>query len=140
MLAMGRAAQAAAVLGVAVLLVGGPRAAPASAQPNAPAPFSPPARTLAGSGNNAAHRDWGKAGTPYPRLAAPYYADGIGQMRDGPAGRYVSNRIFNDVGQNLFSENRVTQWGWAWGQWLDHDFRSRAGPAAPERTARLQSA
>jgi hypothetical protein len=42
-------------------------------------------------------------------------------MRDGSAARYVSNRIFNDVGQNLFSENGVTQWGWAWGQWLDHD-------------------
>ena len=37
----------------------------------------------------------------------------------------MSNRVFNDVGQNLFSENGVSQWGWAWGQFLDHDFGLR---------------
>jgi hypothetical protein len=31
------------------------------------------------------------------------------------------HRIFNDLGQNLFSENDISQWGWAWGQFLDHD-------------------
>jgi hypothetical protein len=40
----------------------------------------------------------------------------------GPSPRYISNRIFNDEGQNLFSENGETQWGWAWGQFLDHTF------------------
>src|SRR5205814_5377056 len=64
-------------------------------------------------------------GTPYARGAAPNYADGIARMVGGPAARYVSNRIFNDVGQNLFSENGVSQWGWAWGQFLDHDFGLR---------------
>jgi hypothetical protein len=67
----------------------------------------------------------GDAGTPYLRVAAPSYADGIGAMIAGPSARYVSNRIFNDVGQNLFSENGVTQWGWAWGQFLDHDLGLR---------------
>jgi peroxidase len=43
----------------------------------------------------------------------------------GPPARYVSNRTFNDVGQNLFSENDVSQWGWAWGQFMDHDFGLR---------------
>jgi hypothetical protein len=33
--------------------------------------------------------------------------------------------VFNDVGQNIFSETGVTQWGWAWGQFLDHDFGLR---------------
>jgi hypothetical protein len=37
----------------------------------------------------------------------------------------VSNRIFNDRGQNLFSENAVTQWAWVWGQFMDHDFGLR---------------
>ena len=46
-------------------------------------------------------------------------------MVGGPPTRYVSNRIFNDVGQNLFSENDVSQWGWAWGQFIDHDFGLR---------------
>jgi hypothetical protein len=82
-------------------------------------------RTLSGAGNNATHPDWGKANTQYLRIAAPNYADGIAQMPSGPPTRYVSNRVFNDVGQNLFSENDITQWGWAWGQFLDHDFGLR---------------
>ena len=45
---------------------------------------------------------------------------------------YVSNRIFNDVGQNLFSENDISQWGWAWGQFIDHDIGLRdETPAEP---------
>ena len=46
-------------------------------------------------------------------------------MGKSPPTRYVSNRIFNDVGQNLFSENNISQWGWAWGQFLDHDIGLR---------------
>ena len=44
----------------------------------------------------------------------------------------MSNRIFNDTHQNLFSENAVTQWGFVWGQFLDHTFglRDEAGPVA----------
>jgi hypothetical protein len=87
---------------------------------------TPPAdRTLDGSGNNALHPEWGQAGTNYLRVAGANYADGIGQMVQGPRTRYLSNRIINDVGQNLFSENSVSQWGWAWGQFLDHDFGLR---------------
>ncbi|HET7808884.1 MAG TPA: peroxidase family protein [Gaiellaceae bacterium] len=85
----------------------------------------PGGRSLDGSGNNATHPAWGQAGTAYARVAAPSYADGIGQMRSGPSPRYISNRVFNDGGQNLFSENDVSQWGWAWGQFLDHDIGLR---------------
>ena len=85
--------------------------------------FSP--RTLDGSGNNLAHPTWGQAGTQYLRVANPNYADGISKMVSGPSPRYISNRIFNDVGQNLFSENGVSQWGWAWGQFIDHDIGLR---------------
>jgi hypothetical protein len=86
---------------------------------------SPEWRSLDGSGNNLAHPDWGQAGTAYLRVAEPNYADGIGRMVPGPSPRYVSNRIFNDLGQNVFSENRITQWGWVWGQFLDHTFGLR---------------
>jgi hypothetical protein len=82
-------------------------------------------RSLDGSGNNLRHPTWGKARTVYPRVAQAGYADGIARMADGPPARYISNRIFNDVGQNLFSENDITQWGWVWGQFLDHDFDLR---------------
>ncbi|MGZ4280643.1 MAG: peroxidase family protein [Gaiellaceae bacterium] len=87
------------------------------------APLQP--RSLDGGGNNQRHDDWGKAGTQYLRVAAPNYADGISKTAAGPPTRFVSNRIFNDVGQNLFSENGVSQWGWAWGQFIDHDIGLR---------------
>ena len=49
---------------------------------------------------------------------------------DGPNARAVSNRIINDANQNVFSERRVTQWGWTWGQFLDHTFGLRADDRA----------
>jgi hypothetical protein len=33
--------------------------------------------------------------------------------------------VFNDLGQNIFSENGVSNWGWVWGQFLDHDIGLR---------------
>ena len=85
----------------------------------------PAFRTLDGSGNNVAHATWGQAGTPYPRLGPANYADGVSSMQGGPSPRRISNRVFNDVGQNLFSENNVSQWGWVWGQFIDHDIGLR---------------
>ena len=82
-------------------------------------------RTLDGSGNNLRNASWGRAGTLYSRVAAPNYADGIGSPVAGPPERFLSNRVFNDTGQNLFSENGVSQWGWVWGQFLDHDLDLR---------------
>ena len=86
-------------------------------------------RTLDGSGNNGSHPEWGRTNTQYLRVARTNYADGIAKPVSGPSTRYVSNRIFNDVHQNLFSENGVTQWGFVWGQFMDHTFglRQEAG-------------
>jgi peroxidase len=77
-------------------------------------------RALDGRGNNRDHRQWGRANVPYRRDADAAYGDEVGAMADGPSPRAVSNRIFNDVAQNTFSENGVTQWGFAWGQFIDH--------------------
>ncbi len=82
-------------------------------------------RALDGSGNNLRHPEWGRAGTLYLRVAPTNYADGISSMATGPSMRYVSNRVFNDAGQNIFSKDGITQWGWVWGQFLDHDFGLR---------------
>ena len=46
-------------------------------------------------------------------------------MRSGPPPRRISNRVFNDLGQNLFSENKLSQWVWVWGQFIDHDIGLR---------------
>ncbi|WP_214317372.1 peroxidase family protein [Nonomuraea sediminis] len=84
-------------------------------------------QSLDGSGNNQANPTWGKTGTPYARIAAPRYADGSGAPVTGPNARLISNRIFNDTNQNIFSERRVSQWGFTWGQFLDHTFGLRDG-------------
>ena len=83
---------------------------------------------LDGSGNNRIHPTWGKAGTNYSRVASARYADGRSAQVGGPNARLVSNRVFNDTNQNLFSERRVTQWGFVWGQFLDHTLGLRAAP------------
>jgi len=86
-------------------------------------------RALDGSRNNQRSPDWGRSNVPYLRVAQANYADGIAAPVGGPSPRYISNRIFNDKSQNLFSENGVTQWGFVWGQFLDHTFglRQEAG-------------
>jgi len=82
-------------------------------------------RALDGSGNNVRHPDWGKGGTEYLRVADTKYADGKGSKQGGLSARWISNRTFNDEGQNLFSENNVSQFGWVWGQFMDHVFGLR---------------
>ncbi|BCB83613.1 peroxidase family protein [Phytohabitans suffuscus] len=86
-------------------------------------------QSLDGSGNNTANPTWGQANRPYSRVAAARYADGRSQPVAGPNSRYISNRIFNDANQNVFSERQVTAWGWTWGQLLDHTFGLRLGRA-----------
>ena len=84
-------------------------------------------QSLDGSGNNRRHPGWGQAGTVYARVAPAAYADGIAAPVEGPDVRYLSNRVFNDEHQNLFSEAGVTQWGFTWGQFVDHIVGLRDG-------------
>jgi hypothetical protein len=83
-------------------------------------------RSVDGKGNNLQHSAWGQAGVPYRRVAPANYADGKAkQVTPAKPDRYVSNRVFNDIGQNLFSEHGLSQWGWLWGQFIDHDLGLR---------------
>jgi len=82
-------------------------------------------QSLDGTGNNRSHPGWGVAGANYSRVAPAHYADGIGVPVGGPGARYLSNRVFADGGVTTPSA-RVTQWGTAWGQFLDHSFGLRA--------------
>ncbi len=92
-------------------------------QAQASVPFE--IQSLDGSGNNQTITTWGKAGTNYSRVAAARYADGHSQPVSGPNTRFISNRVTNDVHQNVFSEHRVTQWGNVWGQFIDHNIGLR---------------
>ncbi|HYQ67800.1 peroxidase family protein [Actinophytocola sp.] len=86
-------------------------------------------QSLDGSGNNVANPTWGQSGRPYARVAPARYTDGRSAPVAGPNSRAISNRMFNDVHQNIFSERGVTQWGFTWGQFLDHTFGLRLGGA-----------
>jgi hypothetical protein len=109
------------LIGAAALLAtSGIVAVAPSAQ--ASVPFA--VESLDGSGNNVNHPTWGAANQPYLRQGTAHYADGISQPVAGPNARFISNR-FNDVQQNVFSERRVSQWGWTWGQFIDHNIGHR---------------
>jgi hypothetical protein len=77
-------------------------------------------RSLDGTGNNLDDPLLGAAGQPYTRLADADYADGTSAMAAAPPARYVSNRIYNDLGQNVFSKTGLSHWAFVWGQFLDH--------------------
>ena len=112
---------------LATALVSGALASPIAAAEEPGQERGRPARSarisvpsLDGTGNNPRRAQQGAADRAYSRIGPVAYADATGAMADGPSPRYVSNRIFDDRGQNLFSARGVTQWGWAWGQFLDH--------------------
>ena len=88
-------------------------------------PLNLTVRTLDGRDNNPFDSDLGRAGTVYTRVATANYADGINEIISSPNPRYVSNRILNDIEQNLFSENNASQFVGYWGQFLDHTFGLR---------------
>jgi hypothetical protein len=117
------------------LITGGVTALAGSSVAQAAVPFE--IQTLDGSGNNVANPTWGRTDTPYSRVAAARYANGISTPVSGPNSRFISNRIHNDVNQNLFSETGVSQWGFTWGQFLDHTFGLRLGrePGDPQGEA-----
>jgi hypothetical protein len=94
-------------------------------------------QALDGTGNNVTNPTWGEAGLPYARNASPQYADGVGAMQGGPNARYISNRVMNDIHQNVFSERAMTQWVWTWGQFLDHTFGNADGSGSTATTANI---
>lgn len=105
-----------------MLLVGGTILGSSASAQTSDSPSIFDVQSLDGFGNNKANPTWGQTGTKYIRVGAARYADGKSTPVTGPNGRFVSNRIMNDVHQNIFSERDVTQWGNVWGQFLDHTF------------------
>jgi len=78
-------------------------------------------RSFDGSGNNVEDPMRGSAQQPFARVGPVSYVDGISEIdAERPAERYLSNRVFNDVDQDLFSENGISHWGFVWGQFIDH--------------------
>ena len=86
-----------------------------------------------GVGNNVANATWGAAGTDFTRLAAVNFADGVSAANGQtlPSARAISNLIANqDVGgveQNLNNNRSLSDFVYAWGQFIDHDIDLTAG-------------
>ena len=105
--------------------------------PGASAAVSFPVESLNGAGNNVNNPTFGQAGNAYSRVGTAHYADGISTMNGGNAPRNTSNRIISDVHKNVFSERRVTQWAWTWGQFMDHTFGLRNDTGAGATAANI---
>src|SRR6185295_14711680 len=61
-------------------------------------------QSLNGVNNNPFVPNAGSVGINYLRIGNARYADGRSQQVTGPNVRNVSNRIFNDINVNVFSE------------------------------------
>ncbi len=93
-------------------------------------------QSLDGRGNNQAHRQFGQAGTAFPRVATANYADGRSTPVDGPNPRSVSNRVFNDLNQRVFSDRQTSQWAAAWAQFIESDI-ARPDPNGQRQDIKL---
>lgn len=90
-------------------------------------------RTFNGTGNNIAHPEWGSGGQQLLRKSAAEYADGISQLagtnRANP--RVISNILCKQGNDNIPNGAGLSNFVWAWGQFLDHeiDLTEAASPA-----------
>jgi peroxidase len=82
---------------------------------------------IGGVGNNPLHPDLGAANTHFTRLAPANFSDGIDAPngQNLPSARVISNLIANqDVNgaeQDLNNNRSMSDWVYAWGQFIDHD-------------------
>jgi len=90
---------------------------------------APTPRSIDGFGNNVRHPEWGTPGSQLLRgPSGAHYPDG----RSDPAGptrpsaRVVSNAIFAQE-ESLPNERGLSDFVWAWGQFLDHDLSLTSG-------------
>jgi len=82
---------------------------------------------IGGVGNNLANPTLGAANTDFPRITAANFADGV-QAPNGqnlPSARVISNLIanqdLNGVEQDENNNRSMSDWVYAWGQFIDHD-------------------
>ncbi len=76
-------------------------------------------RWIDGSHNNPNHTDMGRTATRLVRMTNGY-VDGTSVMPDGPNPRAISTAVF-DQEHATVNARGLTDYVWAWGQFLDHD-------------------
>jgi hypothetical protein len=105
-------------------------------------PFYYSIRTATGVCNHLEHSTWGASFTPYVRIIAAQYADGINAMHNqadepdlgafvptSPSGRIVSSTVEID---REINDTRLTHLSMEWGQFLDHDIHQTARFPSPK--------
>jgi peroxidase len=107
----------------------------------AAAPAASTVESFNGSGNNVTHPTWGQAGTDLLRISAPQYANGINSpsLPQDPSARVVSN-ILNSQSDptnpalelNTVDQNSLSDFGYAFGQFMDHDIDLTQGTGASD--------
>jgi hypothetical protein len=101
-----------------------PEAAAATADTaRTPSTASAAVSSIDGSGHNAAHPEWGKAGTNFLRVAPADYSDGKSAPAgtDRPSPREISNVLVAQGDVDIISDRELSAMIYAWGQFLDHD-------------------
>lgn len=83
-------------------------------------------RSIDGTGNNAAHPDWGSTDEALLRVGPVRYADGISEPAPQggvgrPSGREISNVIVAEDPDGVDSDRQLSAMIYAWGQFIDHD-------------------
>lgn len=97
----------------------------------APTKAIPDIRSYDGGGNNKANPNWGKANEPLLRLTKPSYADGCSKPPAGrPNPRTISNIVC--VSENRPPHRKLSNFMWAWGQYLDHEIDLSPEQEPPE--------
>lgn len=77
-------------------------------------------RALNGTNNNLRHPTYGHLGQPFARQGNANYGNGLSSLVNGANPRSVSNQVFSQP-TAVFDENGISDFGWAWGQFLSHD-------------------
>ncbi len=80
-------------------------------------------RQIDGYGNNVDNPEWGEAGTPLFRFAAPAYADDASEPSGStrPNARLISSIVAAQGEDSIPSGDSISDFVWQWGQFLDHD-------------------
>lgn len=89
--------------------------------------------SIDGSGHNRAHVDWGQAGVDLLRIAPAEYGDGISTPggADRPSAREISNAIVDQTATET-NDRDMSNFVFAWGQFLDHDLDLTVGATPSE--------
>ncbi len=106
-----------------------------------PAPTASGVEPITGAGNNVANPTWGQAGTDLLRLTPAQYANGINSpsLPQDASARLTSNIVNNqadpaDPSQeiNTVDQNSLSDFGYAFGQFIDHDLDLTQGNGASD--------